>query len=75
MLKTVIKNKLVEEYLLEHESEKDNIIVNALVEFILRTRKTRSNKAREFELLVNSSKKYYIDKKIDIFDIANEVNQ
>ena len=74
MLRAVIKNRLVEEYLQEHEEDRDKIILDALIEFILKKKNLRSAKAEELKNLIKSNRKHYVDKKIDISDIANEVN-
>jgi hypothetical protein len=74
MLKTVIDNKIVEDFLQEHEDEKEKIIVNALIEFILKKRKLGSEKAKEFKILIKSNKKHHVEKSIDISQIADEVN-
>ena len=75
MLRAVIKNRLVEEYLQEHEEDRDKIILDALIEFILKKKNLRSAKAKELKTLIKSNKKYHVDKKINISDLANEVNQ
>ncbi len=72
MLKAVIENKEVEDYLNNHLEEKNFIILKALKEFI-KKRKLES-KASQFETLIDSNKKYIISENIIFSEISNEVN-
>jgi len=72
MLKAIIDNKEIEDYLNKYSEEKNNIILKALKEFI--KKRKLQNKAEQFESLINTNRKHIISVDINISDLSNEVN-